>query len=77
MNIETGEIKPWDSLTDEQQKSGEWIKLPTHDENGVALAQRDPGHAIRQLFGKPSDADIRDLTRARATRFDALGKPVR
>ena len=78
MNVQTGEIRPWDSLTEEQQKSGEWIKLPTHDENGVAMAKHQPGAGILdQLFG-PKGAAANRLPDAlrQPRRFDATGKPV-
>lgn len=28
MNVETGEVKMWDQLTDADKKSGKWIELP-------------------------------------------------
>lgn len=28
MNIQTGEIKPWDLVTPDERKSGDWLKLP-------------------------------------------------
>lgn len=28
MNTETGQIKPWNELTEEEKKSGKWIELP-------------------------------------------------
>jgi hypothetical protein len=77
MNVQTGEIRPWDSLTETQQKSGEWIKLPTHDENGVAMARRDEGYMVKRLFADLPERDrgvLRFLSPAR--RFDANGKPV-
>lgn len=44
MNMETGEIRPWDSLSDAEQRSGQWLKLPVHDENGerVYAKRRTP-----------------------------------
>lgn len=75
MNVDTGEIRRWDSLTPEEQQSGEWIKLPPHDENGIALARPKPGRgqhtpsALEQFF-KDLDVKREDMKR----RFDAVGK---
>jgi hypothetical protein len=35
-NIHSGELRRWDSLTKEQQESGEWIKVPDGTEGGHA-----------------------------------------
>lgn len=72
MNVETGEIRRWDALTAEEQNSGEWIKLPRYDENGVLL-----GYRVKRLFADLPARDagvLKFLSPAR--RFDANGKPV-
>jgi hypothetical protein len=28
MDIRTGEVKPWDQVTPDERKSGDWLKLP-------------------------------------------------
>ncbi len=41
MNVTTGEIRPWDSLSEQEKSSGEWIKLPPHNDDGrPALCRR-------------------------------------
>jgi hypothetical protein len=44
-----GEIVAWDSLTDAEQKSGSWLKLPTHDEDGKPVMARRLS-PIEQLY---------------------------
>lgn len=34
MNIDTGAIRELATLTDAMKKSGKWVPLPSHDENG-------------------------------------------
>jgi hypothetical protein len=77
-NIHTGEVRPWDSLTKEQQESGEWIKVPDGTEGGMAR----PVTLLDRMFPKPTAADEeRALRRAFNARhdqlrgFDATGKP--
>jgi hypothetical protein len=76
MNIQTGQITPWDSLTGEQQKSGEWVKLPPHDSDGHCNARRKT--LLDGLF--PTTGVERALSdrisapQQRGT-FDALGRP--
>lgn len=79
-NIHTGEIRSWDSLTEEQQKSGEWIKVPDGTEGGRAR----PASLIDRAFPKPSaEEQERALQRAvglsqnQMRGFDAVGKPRR
>jgi hypothetical protein len=45
-----GEIVQWDSLSEADQKSGQWIKLPTHDENGQPVMARRIS-LIEEIFG--------------------------
>ena len=57
-----GKIVRWDSLTDEQRQSGEWILLPTHNEDGEpAMAKRK--NPLDDLFQKSdrNAAILRDL----------------
>lgn len=39
MNIDNGDIRPWDSLTMEERSSGRWIKL---SDDEFAMAERLP-----------------------------------
>lgn len=54
-----GEIVAWDSLTEQEQKSGDWLKLPTHDENGEPMqARRKTGaDRMREMFSPPKTED--------------------
>jgi hypothetical protein len=77
MNIQTGQITPWDSLTDEQKASGEWIKLPPHDNDGHCNAKRRslldglfPTTNVEQALPDR----LFEATHKRGT-FDALGRP--
>ena len=57
-----GKIVPWDSLTDEQRQSGDWILLPTHNEDGdPAMAKRK--NPFDEVFAKPdrNTSILRDL----------------
>lgn len=55
MNVYTGEVRSWGSLTPEQQSSGEWIRLPTD----AGLAQRDPARALSNTIPIDKDAELR------------------
>ena len=73
MNMQTGEIRRWDSLTEEQQQSGEWIKLPPHDLDGHHMTRR------RSLFDSLLQQDARPAPSPAPDRrgsFDALGRPT-
>lgn len=35
-NIETGEVRWWDDLSDDEKKSGKWIQIPDGTEGGKA-----------------------------------------
>jgi hypothetical protein len=77
MNVQTGEIKAWDSLTEEQRKSGEWVRLPPHDSDGHCNARR---RTMLDTLFPPTAAPalpnrlIEDADRRRGS-FDALGRP--
>lgn len=51
-----GQIVPWDSLSEAEQKSGDWIKLPTHDENGEP-AQARKVSMIEKAFGRGNEQE--------------------
>lgn len=79
-NIHTGELRPWDDLTPEQQQSGEWIKVPDGTEGGRArsaslldrvFAKRDPAAEEAQLRRQY------DSLSEQLRGFDAVGKPRR
>lgn len=74
-NMETGEVRRWDSLTDKEKKSGKWIQIPDGTEGGFA---REAGaqKIIDELFPPKSDKRMRDdVQRAIGQRgFDATGK---
>lgn len=66
MNIDTGEIRAWASLSEEERKSGRWIQLPGTDEDGQPIrcrkdAEHEASEILRELagdaprgeFGKP------------------------
>ena len=40
MNVDTGEIRSWASLTEKERTSGRWIALPETDENGQPIRAR-------------------------------------
>jgi hypothetical protein len=89
LSAEYGQIVPWDSLTDAQKQSGQWLKLPTHDENGEPVMAKHVPLDLDPLFATiapkqsrfPAEntmwaEDIRDAKPLRGPReFDALGKP--
>jgi hypothetical protein len=54
-----GEIVAWDSLTDAEQKSGSWIKLPTHDENGQPVMARRQS-LMERLHAQLASRDTRE-----------------
>lgn len=73
-NIETGEVRRWDSLTKEQQESGKWIRIPDGTEGGSARARS----LLDDLFPSSLKPDAREeilkaLTKE-ARSFDATGK---
>lgn len=73
-----GEIKPWDSLTDEEKASGDWIELPDVSGSPPRQMARKKSR-IEKLFGAAKSGkieDIEDFMRDRVRgQFDALGKP--
>lgn len=52
-NIYTGEIRPWLSLTEEQQKSGEWLRIPDGTEGGSARMRTLHDHVFSNVFPAP------------------------
>lgn len=77
-NIHTGELRPWDDLTPEQQQSGEWIKVPDGTEGGRAR----PASLLDHMFPKPDAAEAQlkrqfDALTQRGSGFDAVGRPRR
>lgn len=68
MNIDTGEIRPWAALSDEERKSGRWMPLPDKDENGQPISAR-----------RRSLLDDMDLPQAQypAERSDSKGRTYR
>jgi hypothetical protein len=78
MNIETGALQPWDSLTPEQQKSGEWIKVPDGTEGGMARPASLLDRAFPKLDDEQAQAGLKrafDFLAAQRGHFDATGKP--
>lgn len=63
-----GEVVRWDSLTEQQKSSGDWIELPVVDAE-PRMARRDRTAPLRRLF-EPAK-----LRAARLGSFDAVGKP--
>jgi hypothetical protein len=82
MNVHTSEIVPWDSLTDEQKASGDWIKLPAHDLDGHCDARR---RTMLDDLLPAQPARVKDFAsrsriagapgHERRGTFDALGRP--
>lgn len=59
-NLDTGEIRPWASLTNEERESGRWVPLPDKDENGEpVLARFDTGKPLRDMFPKETSYEER------------------
>lgn len=53
------EVVPWDSLTDEQKASGDWIELPAKDTDVGRQARKKTTHdTLHAMFAKVSDAEI-------------------
>lgn len=75
MNMQNGKIVPWDSLTDEQRESGEWVKLPPRDSDGHCDARQRS--ALEMLIRTPAQPTAESLNRLAPPRgsFDALGRP--
>ena len=75
-NIYTGAVRPWDSLTTEQQESGEWIKVPDGTEGGSARPRSllDDVFAITQDIA-PTARSVFSCAPKPARQFDATGKP--
>lgn len=82
-NIHTGELRPWDDLTPEQQQSGEWIKVPDGTEGGRARS----ASLLDRVFAKRNPAAEKAAELAQLRRqndslheqlrgFDAVGKPT-
>jgi len=40
VNIDTGEIKPWEDLTDEDKRSGKWVPVNRHQRRAAAAEKR-------------------------------------
>lgn len=57
MNVETGEIKPWDEITEAERASGQWVKLPPRDSDGREYGSSFPSHSIITL-SKPAVEQI-------------------
>lgn len=67
-----GDIVPWDSLTEDQKASGDWIELP--DVVGEPRrARKDEVGALQRLLESRGDL-VRALEMKRGS-FDAVGKP--
>jgi hypothetical protein len=78
MNVQTGEIKAWDSLTPEQQQSGEWVKLPPYDSDGHCHARRRTVlDTLFQTSAEPALPNRLFEDAPRSGSFDALGRPTR
>jgi hypothetical protein len=80
MNIQTGEIRPWDQLTEDEKKSGDWLKLPTRPQASEASVVRAfmAGVPIVTAHGLPVDARPEAKRRAAAAERAAreiLGPP--
>lgn len=83
MNMETGEIRAWDSLTADEQESGKWIKLPPHDSDGHCYARRkNPVEEIMPALTARENERYAPLSRIlgapssdRRGNFDVLGRP--
>jgi hypothetical protein len=83
MNVETGEIRAWDSLSDAEKASGKWIKLPPHDMDGHCMARRKaPFEDIAPALTARENERYAALSRIagapgseRRGSFDALGRP--
>lgn len=52
-----GEIVAWDSLSEADQQSGKWIKLPATDENGQPVMARRRS-LIEELYGDRAPREI-------------------
>lgn len=54
MNIDDGNIRPWDLLSAEEKESGRWVKLSEDEfamaENVAARARREN---LKEIFGDP------------------------
>lgn len=78
MNIDTGEIRPWASLSEEERKSGRWIALPETDESGQPIQARyDREAAMREFFKDVPQAQYgeeRIGSNGRTYRVNALGQ---
>lgn len=71
-----GDVVPWDSLTDEQKQSGDWIELPTVANEPPRARRRSVADRIFPPVA--SDQQTADLNAAFGRfkgEFDALGKP--
>lgn len=65
------DVVEWDSLTDEQKASGDWIELPAPD-GKPRRARRDDAaqlRRVRRLF------DRQELELGLLGSFDAVGRP--
>lgn len=51
MNVDNGDIRPWDSLTAEEKESGRWVKL-TEDEHAMAerVDHKERAEAFAEMF---------------------------
>jgi len=84
MNMETGEIRAWDALSAEEQRSGKWVKLPPHDSDGHCMARRKSlvGDLLPPAVPARENARYAPLSLIpgapgsdRRGSFDALGRP--
>lgn len=66
MNIETGQIKGWDALTEDEKASGKWVEL--NDGQVRALAQLETERLARQNAGVSVEAIAARIARAEAKR---------
>lgn len=64
MNMDTGHIKYWNELTDEEKESGRWVKL---GDNELAIAQTIDEHKrhemLNEIFGAVPETRFPDYTK--------------
>jgi hypothetical protein len=69
-----GKVVRWDSLTDEQKASGDWIELPNVADEPRSARLKHAADMLRELFPPPrSEQQAIDDILQRG-QFDATGK---